>query len=377
MRTMKGEETVQDYRSALGRARDDLITPALLMDLDRVRQNIATMAGYMAKVPAALRPHIKVHKSPEIGRMQVEAGAIGLCTATVWEADVMVRGAIDDVLIANEVVGKEKITRLAELGRRAKMSVAIDDPANAGALSSAAREAGSELGVLIDYDVGMGRCGVRSKEQGLRLVEHVSGLPGLHFEGVQGYEGHCMLEPDPELRVQKAHAAMDEVMELVDFLAEAGYESRVISGGGTGTYNITGIHPRVTELQAGSYVFMDAFHGELVPGFSIALTVLGTVISRQGDRIVLDSGRKTIGSELGLPRLAGVPSTTVSIAEEHLLVDVEPGSAIKVGDRVEVVTGYGPTTVNLHDVYYIVENDVVTDIWPIQARGAGLGPLCL
>jgi D-serine deaminase-like pyridoxal phosphate-dependent protein len=113
-----------------------------------------------------------------------------------------------------------------------------------------------------------------------------------------------------------------------------------------------------------------------VPGFPVALTVLGTVISRQGDRVVLDSGRKAIGSELGLPRLKDVPATTAGIAEEHLLVDVESGSPVKVGDRLEVVSGYGPTTVNLHDVYYVVEHDIVTDVWPIRARGAGLGPYC-
>ena len=191
-----------------------------------------------------------------------------------------------------------------------------------------------------------------------------------------GYEGHCMLEPDPVLRVQKAHAAMDKLMDAVDYLSQAGFESKVISGGGTGTYNITGAHPRLTELQAGSYVVMDAFHAQLVPGFPVALTVLGTVISRQGHRVVFDTGRKVIGSELGLPRLKDVPSTTAGIAEEHLLVDVDPGYPLKVGDRVEVISGYGPTTVNLHDVYYVVEKDVVTEVWPIRARGAGLGPFC-
>jgi D-serine deaminase-like pyridoxal phosphate-dependent protein len=190
-----------------------------------------------------------------------------------------------------------------------------------------------------------------------------------------GYEGHCMLEPDPKLRVQKAHAAMEEVAECADYLAARGIESRVISGGGTGTYAITGVHPRLTELQAGSYVVMDAFHAELVPGFPVALTVLGTVISRQGNRVVLDTGRKNVGSELGLPRLKDVPSVSAAIHEEHLLVDVDPASDVKVGSKVEVVSGYAPTTVNLHEVYFVVEGGVVTDVWPIQARGSGLSVL--
>ncbi len=366
-----------DYRSAIGRPRHDLVTPALILDLDVARRNIAAMAEYMRTVPAKLRPHIKVHKSPELARMQMAAGeALGLTTATVWEAVVMVRGGIDDILIANEVVGEEKVKALAELARDARINVAIDDAHNAEELSSAALKAGSTLGVLIDLDVGMERCGVRTKEEALRLAEHVSKLRGLRLEGMMGYEGHCMLEPDPALRVQKAHAAMDKLMDAVDYLSQAGFESKVISGGGTGTYNITGAHPRLTELQAGSYVVMDAFHAQLVPGFPVALTVLGTVISRQGHRVVFDTGRKVIGSELGLPRLKDVPSTTAGIAEEHLLVDVDPGYPLKVGDRVEVISGYGPTTVNLHDVYYVVENDVVTDVWPIRARGAGLGPFC-
>jgi len=372
---LKEEVILGDYRAAIGRSRNELITPALILDLDVARRNIATMAEYMCTVHAKLRPHIKVHKSPELARMQMEAGeSIGLTTATVWEAVVMVRGGIGDILIANEVVGGEKIKALAELARDGRISVAIDDARNAEELSAAALKAGSMLGVLIDLDVGMERCGVRNKEEALRLAEQVSKLRGLRLEGMMGYEGHCMLEPDPELRVQKAHAAMDKLMEAVDYLARAGFESKVISGGGTGTYNITGAHPRLTELQAGSYVVMDAFHAQLVPGFPVALTVLGTVISRQGNRAVLDSGRKTVGSELGLPRLKDVPATTASIAEEHLLVDVEPGYPLRVGDRVEVISGYGPTTVNLHDVYYVVEKDVVTDVWPVRTRGAGLGP---
>ena len=149
----------------------------------------------------------------------------------------------------------------------------------------------------------------------------------------------------------------------------------IVSGGGTGTYNITGAHPHLTELQAGSYVVMDAFHAQLIPGFPVALTVLGTVLSRHGNRVILDSGRKTIGSELGLPRLKNIVSTTAGIAEEHLLVDVDASSSLKVGDKVEVISGYAPTTVNLHDVYYVVENNIVTDMWPIRARGAGLGPV--
>jgi D-serine deaminase-like pyridoxal phosphate-dependent protein len=360
------QEAIPDiYRSTIGKTRHDLVTPALILDLDIARSNIATMAEYMRGVQAKLRPHIKVHKSPELARMQMEAGeCIGVTTATVWEALIMADGGIDDILIANAVVGPEKIRAIAELARQAHVIVAIDDARNAEDLSSAARAAGSTLGVLIDLDVGMERCGVRSKEEALLLAQHAGNLSGLRLEGMMGYEGHCMLEPDPDLRVRKAHAAMGKLLEAVDFLSQHGFESNIISGGGTGTYNITGAHPRLTELQAGSYVVMDAFHAQLIPGFPVALTVLGTVISRHGNRVILDSGRKVVGS------------TTAGIAEEHLLVDVDADSPLKVGDRVEIVSGYGPTTVNLHDVYYVVEDDIVTDVWPVRARAAGLGPFC-
>ena len=173
----------RDYITFIGRPRHDLITPALILDLDIARDNIANMAAYMRGVPAKLRPHIKVHKSPELGRMQIEAGeSVGLTTATVWEAVVMVRGGINDILVANEVVGEEKIRTLAELAREAHVIAAIDDAQNAEDLSSAALKAGSALGVLIDLDVGMERCGVRTKEEALRLAQHVSGLRGLRFE---------------------------------------------------------------------------------------------------------------------------------------------------------------------------------------------------
>lgn len=324
---MTRETRLDYYRAAIGRARHDIITPALLLDLDKARANINTMAAYMRTVPARLRPHIKVHKSPELARIQMQAGeCTGMTTATVWEAQAMVHGGIQDVLVANAVIGPEKARMVAELAREAHMIVAIDDAANAEELSNAALKAGSTFGVLIDLDVGMERCGARSKEEALSLAQSVSKLRGLRLEGMMGYEGHCMLEPDADLRVRKAHAAMDKLMEAVDYLAQHGFESPIISGGGTGTYNITGAHPRLTELQAGSYVVMDAFHAQLIPGFPVALTVLGTIISRHGSRIILDTGRKTVGSELGLPRLKDVAATTAGIAEEHLLVDLEPDS---------------------------------------------------
>jgi len=362
------------YGAAVGQKRDELLTPALILDLDVARRNIAFMAERMKAMPAGLRPHIKVQKSAELARLQVEAGAIGVCTATVWEAIVMSRAGIEDVLIANEVCGRGKVKALAEAAREGRLTVAVDDALNAADLSDAASAAGSNLEVLIEVDVGMGRGGVRRPEEAVDLARRVDELPGLRLRGVQGYEGHCMREPDRSVRVQKAQAAMAYLGEVVDRLAAAGFGCEVVSAGGTGTYDITGANPRVTEIQAGSYVFMDNFHGNLVPGFSNALTVLGTVMSHHGDTIVLDSGRKSIGIDLALPTMVEYPFYEARyFAEEHALFDVDDRCGLGLGDTAELVPGYAPSTVNLYDVYHVVEDGIVVDIWPIVPRGPGHG----
>lgn len=362
------------YGSAIGQERGELVTPALILDLDVARRNIALMADRMSTMPARLRPHIKVQKSAQLAKLQVEAGAIGVCTATVWEALVMSRAGIEDVLIANEVCGRGKVKALAEAAKEGRLTVAVDDASNAADLSDAAWAAGSNLEVLIEVDVGMGRGGVRSPEDAVDLARRVAELRGLRLRGVQGYEGHCMREPDRSARIEKAQAAMAYLGEVVDRLAAAGFDCEVVSAGGTGTYDITGANPRVTEIQAGSYVFMDAFHANLVPGFSLALTVLGTVMSQHGSTIVLDSGRKSIGIDFVLPTMVTYPFYQARyFAEEHALFDVDDRCELKLGDTVELIPGYAPTTVNLYDVYHVVEDGVVADIWPIIPRGPGHG----
>ncbi len=368
------DRVLRIYGAAIGRPRRDVITPALIMDLDVVRRNIQHMMQRLSTMKARVRPHVKCQKSPELARLQVEAGAIGVCTATVWEAIVMSRSGIPDVLIANQVGGREKIAALASAAKDGRLTVVIDDARNAGDLSQAVQAAGSKLEALIEVDVGMGRGGVRSAEEAVSLAQHVAKLPGLRLRGVQGYEGHCMLEPDREVRIQKAHAAMDYLGKVIDCLAAAGYACEVVSAGGTGTYDITGNNPRVTEIQAGSYVFMDNFHGNLVPGFSRALTVLGTVVIQHGNTLVLDSGRKSVGIDFVLPTMVDYPCYQARyFAEEHALFDVDDRCRLKLGDTMELIPGYAPTTVNLYDAYHVVENGVVTDIWPIVPRGPGHG----
>jgi D-serine deaminase-like pyridoxal phosphate-dependent protein len=208
------------------------------------------------------------------------------------------------------------------------------------------------------------------------VAEHVHSLPGLCLRGVMGYEGHCSMEADRSVRARNANAAMEYLLSVADALVDRGLPVEVVSAGGTGTYDLTGTNRRVTEIQAGSYVFMDAARLAIVSGFEPALTVLATVISRHGSTLVLDSGKKTISPDFTLPRFTAFPPDQVvarRFAEEHLLCDVAADCRLAVGDRVELVPGYCPTTVNLHELYHVVEEDMVVDLWPVLARGAGTG----
>jgi D-serine deaminase-like pyridoxal phosphate-dependent protein len=362
----------ETYRSSIRRSRWELPTPVLLLDLEVVQQNIATMTERL-RGPARIRPHAKSHKCAEIARLQLQSGAIGLTTATVWEAAALARVGIPDLLIANEVVGEEKIQALAQTARTTRVTVAVDDAGNAEALAAAARKAGSEIGVLIDIDVGMDRCGVRTRQEAQALAVRVGRLPGLRLRGIMGYEGHCVLETDRAVRAQKAATAIERLLGFGEALAAAGFSSEIVSAGGTGTFDLTGAHPGVTEIQAGSYVFTDATRRDIVPDFAVGLTVLATVVSRYHNRLVIDAGKKTVGVDFTTPRLVGGPATVMRTAEEHMICEAAAGCRLRVGDRVEVVPGYCPTTVNLHDVYHVVEGGVVVDIWPILARGPGRG----
>lgn len=352
-------------RDALvGRAREELATPALLLDFATARANIDAMATRMRELPTELRPHIKVHKSPELARMQVEAGAIGVTCATVWEAVAMAdEGGVEDVLVGNELVGELHMRAAAELAGRARVTVAADDAGNVERLGAAAQAAGTVLGVLVEVDVGMGRCGVRDADAARRLAAVTAATAGLELRGLMGYEGHCMLEPDEPTRRRKQRQAMDDLAEVVEAVRADGLPVPIVSAGGTGTFHLTGADSRVTEVQAGSYVLMDAFHTALMPDFPVALSVLASVLSRQDDRIVLDAGVKALGHVA--PQLDGAAPLYVN--EEHSAF-ASDGRAERVGDTVAVTPGYAPTAANLYDAYLVMEDGVVRDVWPLRAR---------
>lgn len=368
------DDPLERARRLIGGPVTAVPTPALVLDLPCAQRNIDEMARRMAELPAALRPHAKIHKSPILGKLQVDAGAIGLTTATVWEASAMIEGGIADVLIANQVVGPVKTAELARIAALGTVTVAVDSPASADELSAAAVRAGSTIDVIVELDVGTHRSGVRTVDGSTELGKQLDGMPGLRLRGLLGYEAHAVLEPDRELRVTKTQAANALLLEAVDQFDDAGLSTQIVAAGGFGTWDITGANPRITEIHAGSYIFGDVFHRRLAPGFESALTVQATVISRWDTIAVVDCGRKSIGIDRAEPEVqGGVGAVKFEhgehfVHEEHTVLDVPEGSPLAVGDTVRLMPGYGPTTVNLYDIYYVVVEGIVTDIWPVHAR---------
>lgn len=348
----------------------DLDTPALVLDLDVLQSNIDRMARFFAGRKARLRPHSKTHKCAEVARRQIEAGAIGITCAKVGEAEAIADVA-PDILIANQVVGPTKIKRLADLRRRTDVMVAVDDEENVRRLSEAAMAAGVRFRVLVEVEVGMGRCGVQSPEQALALGRLVEAQPGLIFAGVMGYEGHAVMIPDFAQRKETAEKAMTILTQAAGYLSEKGLAVGIVSGGGTGTYNISGAFPGMTEIQAGSYATMDARYGTIVPEFAPALTVLATVISRPvPGRAVTDSGMKVLTPEFGMPPVVGREGLEVSkLSEEHATLVGSGTDSLRLGDKVELLPSHGCTTINLHDCYRVVQGDRVVDTWPVHGRG--------
>jgi D-serine deaminase-like pyridoxal phosphate-dependent protein len=224
--------------------------------------------------------------------------------------------------------------------------------------------------VFIEVDTGMDRCGVDTPEEALALARHLVGLPGLRFMGLTGYEGHCSLTPEPDLRHAKQRAAMSMLADIGDLLAADGIPCPILSAGGTATWDWTATDPRITEIQAGSYVTMDVFHGSMVGGFEHSVLVSSTVISRRPDRVVLDAGNKSIGAP-GLARIVGHDLVNHRFDEEHGIFVADETTSLRVGDVVELVPGYAPSTINWYDAFHVVEDGVVVDIGPVIPRGPG------
>jgi D-serine deaminase-like pyridoxal phosphate-dependent protein len=355
------------YGSAIGKMPDAVVTPALLLHLDILRKNLSIIEKRMRTLSTKLRAHVKVHKSPHIARMQVEAGAIGVGTATIWEAIVMARAGISDVFVINQIAEKEKIRALALLAREADAKVAVDDPLNVDELSAAAVAAGSTIGVLVEIDTGMQRCGVTDEKEALDLARRIIDSGGLRFSGLTGYEGHCSLTLERTKRYKLEKEAMDFFLGIADFLAENGFHCDILSAAGTGTWEITALTPGITEIQPGSYATMDGYHRQLEPRFEQATTVLSTCISRRPDRIVIDAGKKTVGGTEAT--IKGYDYPIFRTDEEHGNYTIDRACPIKLGDKVELLCNYTPFAVSYFDAYHVIEGGRIVDIWPVIPRG--------
>jgi D-serine deaminase-like pyridoxal phosphate-dependent protein len=355
----------------IGASKEELDTPILLIDLDLMESNIAKMADFFRNISKNLRPHTKTHKTPIIAHKQIKAGAIGVTCAKLGEAEVMVNSGISDVLIANEIVPLNKIEKLMGLAKHADMMVAVDDPDNVENLSRAAQSKGVNLRILLEVDTGMNRCGTLPGEPTLRLAQKVSRSKNLIFAGLMGYEGHTVTIPDFEQRKLETEKSLTMLVETKDLLERSGLQVGIMSAGGTGTYNITGQFPGITEVQAGSYVVMDVFYRNVLQDFDCALTVLTTVISRPNkDVAIIDAGIKTTTKE-GLPEVVGIEGAKViSLSEEHGRLDVsECNVNLKPGDKIEMIPNHCCTTINLHDRLYGIRNGRLETIWDIAGRG--------
>ncbi|HEU5379706.1 MAG TPA: DSD1 family PLP-dependent enzyme [Ktedonobacteraceae bacterium] len=362
----------------IGDALARLDTPAMLIDLTLMEQNITRLMERFRESPVQVRPHLKTVKSPDLARLLLAAGAVGGCVAKVSEAEVMVQGGIDDLLITTELVGQPKLNRLVRLARQsAHLKVVVDSLAGAQALNQAMHEAGLHIDVLLDLNVGQNRCGVSPGDEALQLAQALRALDHLHLRGVQGYEGHLQHIHDPEERVQRCRQAMHLLIETARQLRDAGFPIEIVTTGGTGTAEICASCAGVTEVQPGSFIFMDVdYRNAIGPVYANALTLLSTVISRPAaTRAVVDAGLKSLSTESGMPELKGLPDVTYRPGgDEHGILTWQEGRlpadcSLHVGERVELFPSHIDTTVNLHDWYYAHRAGKLEAIWPVSARG--------
>ncbi|NTU80012.1 MAG: DSD1 family PLP-dependent enzyme [Chloroflexales bacterium] len=355
----------------------ELDTPALVVDLDLMETNIAALMGRLRPTGVRVRPHLKTAKCPEVARILAAAGASGFCVAKLGEAEVMAAAGIDDLLITGELAGAPKLRRLAALhARHPRVRCVVDSVAGARMLDDAVAATGVPLEVLIELDVGQGRCGVTPGEPARALAAEVARLPHVRLVGVQGYEGHLQHIADPEEQARRVAEAMGRLTATAALLRADGHAIESVTTGGTGTCERCATHPGVTEVQPGSFVFLDRAYRDALGargGYTNALTVLATVISRPAaGRAVVDAGLKALATDMGNPEPVGLPGVRYRPGgDEHGILewDGPAQDGLAVGDQVALIPGHIDTTVNLYDAYHAHRGGGVVATWPIVARG--------
>ena len=359
----------QDAR--IGQAIEDLDTPTLLLDRAASDRNLAKMAQFFADRKSKLRPHFKNHKCVTLAKRQLAAGnAVGITCAKLGEAEILADHGVTNLLIANQVVGAVKVRRLAELAKRARVAVAVDHLDQVEAISRAAVAAGSTVHLLVEVDIGMGRCGLPPGESVVELAKQIVKFPGVQLDGIQAYEGHLVNVIDRDQRRTQSQAAMQLAIDTRRLLEKSGIPVTCLSGCSSATYDSTGAMDGVDEIQAGSYATMDRQYYRLAPEFEIAMSLLVRVISRPtADKAVLDVGVKGAGGEFGVPGIKDYPDVVVPffLAEEHVVVNNSPNWSI--GQPLHLIPSHACTTCNLHREFVVHENGRVVDVWPIEASG--------
>lgn len=370
---------LQSPPARVGQLEREIDTPALVIDLDAFEANLDTMAGLIEAAGVRLRAHAKTHKSPVIAHLQMARGAVGQCVQKVAEAEILAWGGVSDILVSNEVVGADKLARLAALARITRIAVCADDASQVAAIEAAAAAADVTISVLVEIDVGAGRCGVAPGPDAVALAQIIAASPHLTFGGLQAYHGSAQHIRTHAGRRAAIAAACDNTRRTVEQLRQVGLACAIVGGGGTGTFEIEAASGVYTEIQAGSYCFMDADYaanlgvdGQPTGRFRHSLFVLSTVMSAaQPGVAVLDAGHKAVAIDSGMPLVWQRPDLSyVGASDEHGKLSVPQGSVKPiVGEKLRLVPGHCDPTVDRFDWFVGVRRGRVECLWPVAARG--------
>ncbi|WP_343079576.1 DSD1 family PLP-dependent enzyme [Ostreiculturibacter nitratireducens] len=371
---------IQCPAARIGDPIDEIDTPALVVDLDALEANIRKMSAFAAENGVRLRPHAKTHKCSAIARLQIEAGAVGICCQKVSEAEAMANAGITDILISNEVVGRRKLDRLAALSKRIRVAVCADNSDNVDDIDAAAARFDTVIPVLVEVDVGGGRCGTHPGEASVAVARHIAACRSLRFGGVQAYHGPAQHRRSFDERRELIRKAGEDLARTVDMLASEGLTCEIVGGAGTGSYAFETASGVWNELQVGSYVFMDHDYalnlgsdGSRVQEFHHSLTIRTTIMSTPTpDRLITDAGLKAYTTDCGLPVLADLPGAEVlKASDEHTTISIaRPEDRPSLGGALHLIPGHCDPTVNLHDWIIGVRRGRVECLWPVDARGA-------
>jgi D-serine deaminase-like pyridoxal phosphate-dependent protein len=348
-----------------------LHTPCLIVDVDAADRNIETAAALFRESPAKLRPHFKAHKCTELMRRQLAAGGcVGVTCQTPWEAVVLANAGVADILVANETMDPFALEELATAASKAAVTATVDAEVHVGLLAELVGRHRVVIKVLIELDVGMGRCGLPvDSDRLIPIAEAIASAPGLEFRGIHAYEGHVVSREDREFRRTLVWQVAAQVRHEKDRLERAGFPCPVVSGGGTGTWDLTGETGIYNEVQAGSYVLMDSSYAKLGLPFEPALFCATRVISQRApDVAVLNGGLKAMSAELGMP-VCTIPGVTVTaLSDEHARLRVAPGVPLAVGDLVLLIPSHVDPTVNIHDALIAWDPTEGLRRWAVDGR---------